>query len=57
MTQADADACLEATDWCPASLGYFRGGGFLLHFKTSAEMPVTMMRLNHRRIGPGAPDC
>ena len=46
MTQADADACLEATDWCPASLGYFRGGGFSSHFKTSAEMPVTMMRLN-----------
>ena len=46
MTQVDADACLEATDWCPASLGYFRGGGFSSHFKTSAEMPVTMMRLN-----------
>ncbi|MBC8570397.1 L-fucose isomerase [Zongyangia hominis] len=46
MTQTDADACMEATDWCPASLGYFRGGGFSSHFKTDAEMPVTMMRLN-----------
>ena len=32
MQQADADACLAATDWCPADLGYFRGGGFSSHF-------------------------
>lgn len=46
MTEADNQACLEATDWCPADLGYFRGGGFSSHFKTNAEMPVTMLRLN-----------
>ncbi len=46
MTQDDIDACLKATDWCPADLYYFRGGGFSSHFKTGAEMPVTMARLN-----------
>ena len=46
MTDKDIEACLKATDWCPADLGYFRGGGFSSHFKTDAEMPVTMMRLN-----------
>ena len=46
MEQKDIDGCLQATDWCPASLGYFRGGGFSSHFKTGAEMPLTMIRLN-----------
>jgi L-fucose isomerase len=46
MTQNDIDASLKATDWCPADLGYFRGGGFSSHFKTQAQMPVTMLRLN-----------
>ena len=36
----------EATDWCPADLGYFRGGGFSSHFYTHCEMPVTMIRVN-----------
>ncbi len=46
MTDADINACLEATDWCRANYEYFRGGGFSSHFKTQAEMPVTMLRLN-----------
>lgn len=46
MTEKDIDACLDATDWCQANLGYFRGGGFSSHFKTEAEIPVTMMRMN-----------
>lgn len=46
MTDENIDACLKATDWRPANLGYFRGGGFSSHWKTSAEMPVTMMRVN-----------
>ncbi len=46
MTQADIKACLQATDWCRANYEYFRGGGFSSHFKTQAEMPVTMLRLN-----------
>ena len=46
MTEADVNACLQATDWCRANYQYFRGGGFSSHFKTQAEMPVTMLRAN-----------
>ena len=46
MTEDNIDACLKATDWCRANYQYFRGGGFSSHFKTQAEMPVTMLRLN-----------
>ena len=46
MTDADIDACLKATDWCRADYEYFRGGGFSSHFKTLAEMPVTLIRVN-----------
>jgi L-fucose isomerase len=53
ITQADAQACLDATDWAPANLGYFRGGGYSSHFKTEGEMPVTMSRVNLvKGIGP-----
>ena len=46
MTDKDVSACLEATDWCRANYEYFRGGGFSSHFRCSAEMPVTMLRIN-----------
>ena len=46
MTDKDVSACLEATDWCRANYEYFRGGGFSSHFRCSAEMPVTMLRVN-----------
>ena len=46
MTDADVNACLEATDWCRANYEYFRGGGFSSHFRCTAEMPVTMLRVN-----------
>ncbi len=48
MTQAEADKCLAATDWCAADQFYFRGGGFSSHFigGTKGGMPVTMARLN-----------
>ncbi len=46
MTDRDIDACLKATDWCRANYQYFRGGGFSSHFRTGAEMPVTLIRLN-----------
>ncbi|MDD6308336.1 MAG: L-fucose isomerase [Clostridia bacterium] len=53
MTDADIKACLDATDWCRADYEYFRGGGFSSHFKTQAELPVTMLRLNLvEGIGP-----
>lgn len=46
ITNEDINAMTEATDWCSANLGYFRGGGFSSHFKTQAEMPVTLIRVN-----------
>ena len=46
MTDEDIKACLDATDWCPAELCQFRGGGFSSHFKTDAVMPLTMVRVN-----------
>ncbi len=53
MTEADINACLEATDWCRANYEYFRGGGFSSHFRCRAEMPVTMLRVNIiEGIGP-----
>lgn len=53
MEQTDIDACLAATEWCPADIGYFPGGGFSSHFHTLAEMPLTMIRLNIiKGVGP-----
>lgn len=46
MTSEDINNCLKATDWCRANYEYFRGGGFSSHFKTLAEMPITMLRFN-----------
>jgi len=46
ITEADAKACLDATEWRPGSLGYFRGGGYSSCFITKGEMPVTMARIN-----------
>ncbi|MCL2579940.1 MAG: L-fucose isomerase [Oscillospiraceae bacterium] len=46
MTDSDISACLENTRWCPASRGYFRGGGYSSKFETVGVMPVTMTRLN-----------
>lgn len=53
MTDEDVEACLAATDWCRANYEYFRGGGYSSHFKTAAEMPVTVIRLNMvEGVGP-----
>lgn len=46
ITNEDVDACLKNTRFCPADIGYFRGGGFSSQFKTSGQMPVTMSRVN-----------
>ena len=46
MTEEDCDKILSATEWAPADLGYFRGGGYSSRFSTRAEMPATMIRLN-----------
>ena len=53
MSKEDVDACLKATTWCEADLGYFRGGGYSSRFETKCEMPMTMIRLNIiKGIGP-----
>ncbi|MBQ0144650.1 MAG: L-fucose isomerase [Bacteroidales bacterium] len=53
MTEADAEACLAATQWMPADRDYFRGGGYSSHFLTKGGMPMTMMRLNMvKGLGP-----
>jgi L-fucose isomerase len=46
ISSEEAQACLKATTWGPAVLGYFRGGGFSSSYGTRANMPATMFRLN-----------
>ncbi|WP_082326380.1 L-fucose isomerase [Sunxiuqinia dokdonensis] len=46
ISESEAQACLDNTRWCPADLGYFRGGGYSSQFKTAGKMPVTMSRIN-----------
>ena len=53
ITNDEAKACLDATTWVPANLGYFRGGGFSSRFLTRGGMPVTMSRINRiKGLGP-----
>ena len=53
VTDADAKAIMDNTEWCYADLGYFRGGGYSSRFETKAEMPATMFRLNLvKGLGP-----
>lgn len=58
MTEEDQKACLDATKWCCADSGYFRGGGFSSRYLTRAEMPATMIRLNIvKGLGPVLQIC
>jgi len=53
ISPEEAEACLDATRWCPANLEYFRGGGYSSQFLTEGEMPVTMTRINLvKGLGP-----
>lgn len=53
ITPEEVGRCLDATKWCPASLEYFRGGGYSSQFVTEGEMPITMSRLNLvKGLGP-----
>ena len=53
LSEAEAEACLDATSWVPANLGYFRGGGFSSRFLSKGGMPITMSRLNRvKGLGP-----
>ena len=53
ISDDEAKSCLDKTRWCPANLGYFRGGGYSSQFKTAGQMPVTMSRVNLvKGLGP-----
>ncbi len=53
VTPQEVEASLAATTWYPASVGYFRGGGFSSQFLTEGGMPVTMSRVNLvKGLGP-----
>ena len=53
ISDAESRKCLDATRWCAASHGYFRGGGFSSCFKTRGGMPVTMSRMSRvKGLGP-----
>lgn len=58
MSDEDIKLCLDATEWCAADQGYFRGGGFSSRYLTRAEMPATMIRLNLvKGLGPVLQIC
>lgn len=46
ITNEEVEACLNATEFRPATQEYFRGGGFSTNFLTEGDMPLTMARLN-----------
>ena len=53
ISDEEAQACLDATNWVPANREYFRGGGFSSKFLTRRDMPCTMVRLNLvKGLGP-----
>ncbi|GBG12323.1 L-fucose isomerase [Paenibacillus sp. MY03] len=53
ITEEEAQKCLDATSWRPASVEYFRGGGYSSDYLTRGGMPMTMSRLNLvKGIGP-----
>ncbi|PCF35083.1 L-fucose isomerase [Staphylococcus delphini] len=46
ITNEEVEACLNATEFRPATQEYFRGGGFSTNFLTEGDIPLTMVRLN-----------
>ena len=53
ITAKEVEKCLGVTNWYPASVEYFRGGGFSSGFLTRGQMPVTMSRINLvKGLGP-----
>jgi L-fucose isomerase len=53
ITTEEAAKCLSATLFRPATLEYFRGGGFSTDFLTKGDMPATMSRINLvKGLGP-----
>jgi L-fucose isomerase len=53
ISEAEMEACLQATTWYPAILEYFRGGGYSSGYLSRGGMPLTMSRLNLiKGLGP-----
>lgn len=53
ISNEEAQKCLDATSWRPASVEYFRGGGYSSDYLTRGGMPMTMSRVNLvKGIGP-----
>ena len=53
ISEVEKDRCLNATRWSPATVEYFRGGGFSSTFLSRGDMPVTMSRINLiKGLGP-----
>ncbi len=53
ITEAEVEKMLKNTRWHPASLEYFRGGGYSSKFLSEAGMPITMSRINLvKGLGP-----
>lgn len=53
LTSEDVKRCLNSTLFIPATLEYFRGGGFSTNFLTKGVMPTTMSRINLiKELGP-----
>jgi L-fucose/D-arabinose isomerase len=53
LTEQEAQKCLRATTWYPASRGYFPGGGYSSGYLTRGGMPATMFRINLvKGLGP-----
>lgn len=53
ISEQEAADCLKATSWRPASVEYFRGGGYSSDYLTRGGMPMTMSRINLvKGIGP-----
>ncbi len=46
ITDDEVKACLDATEFRPANIEYFRGGGYSTDFLTKGGIPMTMSRLN-----------
>jgi L-fucose isomerase len=46
INEGEVKKCCAATTWHPATVVYFRGGGFSTNYLTRGGMPVTMIRIN-----------
>jgi len=53
VTPGEVEKMLGNTQFRPANVEYFRGGGYSANFVTKGEMPVTMFRVNIiKGLGP-----